>query len=522
MKRWIVALAVSQAQRADDARNGARDFASPTEAIDTFIAEGWRRLGVTPSAPADDRTWCRRVYLDLAGRVPTREELHAFLYSPSEDKRIELVDRLIEADTYAVRMRELWDGYLMGRGGPRREDRRRDNGWWEFLENAFRENRPWNETVRDLLVARPQTPETRGATWFLYERRDSHQAIAEAVAPIVYGMQIDCAQCHDHPLVREIKQAHYWGLVAAFNRSKNVKGEGAVVGESAVGGFINFTNLEKESQPAKVVLLTGGATQEPWPEGAAEQEDSDDNYIDPEADVRVPKYSRRAEFAKLATADNPLLARAMVNRVWAVFLGRGVVHPVDQMSERNAASHPELLDWLADDFASNGYDVRRLVRAVVLSRVYGLAAAAHDAAPQTFAGALERPLLAEQVARSWRVALGLPADDDALRRAGIAAMPAVSYEDHNVSFQQAQFLGGHDELAELLATTNETVLRVLNEPDVDGRVRMAFLTSYGRWPDEDELSRVRQFLDAHRAAPEKGVRELLWALLTSPEFLTAP
>src|SRR6185503_1813391 len=124
------------------------------------------------------------------------------------------------------------------------------------LENSFRTNRPWNETVRAMLVARPDKPEEKGAYWFLYDRRDNHQAIAEAVAPLVYGTKIDCAQCHDHPLAREIKQAHYWGLVAAFNRGKNIE-RGNEISESAVGGNMNFTNLKKESQPALVVLLTG-------------------------------------------------------------------------------------------------------------------------------------------------------------------------------------------------------------------------------------------------------------------------
>src|SRR5262249_41118676 len=150
-----------------------------------------------------------------------------------------------------------------------------------------------------------------------------HQAIAEAVAPIVYGTKINCAQCHDHPLAREIKQAHYWGLVAAFNRSKNVEG-GSTVGESAIGGFVNFTNLKKESQPAVVTLLNGRTIEEARPSG--EEKDSDDNYVDPKAKIRVPKFSRREAFADAATRDNPLLARAFVNRMWSVFLGRGIVN----------------------------------------------------------------------------------------------------------------------------------------------------------------------------------------------------
>ena len=204
---WITAMTI--ATEAASSPEKPLAFDSVTQVIDTFMAAGWQRRGIEPAA-ADERTWCRRVYLDLAGRIPTQGELEAFLFSPSDAKRINLVERLLVSDDYAVRMRELWDTLLMGRGKRKsHEERRKDNGWWAFLENAFRENRPWNETVRDFLSARPDTPEQKGATWFLYERRDRHQAIAEAVAPVVYGTRIECAQCHDHPLAREIKQGHY-------------------------------------------------------------------------------------------------------------------------------------------------------------------------------------------------------------------------------------------------------------------------------------------------------------------------
>ncbi len=257
-----------------------------------------------------------------------------FLKSPTKTRREALVDRLLQSEDYAVRMRELWDVILMGRTKRgAHEERRRENGWWTFLENSFRANRPWNETVRDLLVARPDKPEKKGASWFLYERRNEHQAIAEAVAPVVYGTKIDCAQCHDHPLAREIKQAHYWGLVSAFNRSKNVDG-GSGVAESAVGGFVNFTNLKKESQPAIVTLLTGRTVEEIRPKADEKEKDSDDKYLDPKAKVRVPKFSRREAFAEAATQNNPLLARAFVNRMWSVLLGRGLVHPADEINAR--------------------------------------------------------------------------------------------------------------------------------------------------------------------------------------------
>ncbi len=520
VREWIAAMTVAPVEPAAKPRV-ARAFGSVTAAVDALIAEGWVTRGVQPAASADERTWCRRVYLDLAGRIPTSVELDEFLQAPADSKRGVLVDRLLASEDYVVRMRELWDVFLMGRGKRGNvEDRRVKNGWWEFLENAFRTDRPWNETVHDFLIARPEKPENKGASWFLYERRNEHQRIAEAVSPVVYGTKIDCAQCHDHPLAREIKQGHYWGLVAAFNRSKNVDG-GNIVGESAVGGFMNFTNLKKESQPAMITLLTGRTIAETWPAGEQKEQDGDDKYVDPAAKPRVPKFSRREAFAEAATTGNPLLARAFVNRMWAAFIGRGIVHPADEMNGRNVPSHPELLDWLAQDFASHQYAARRLVRGIVLSRVYALGAA--ESAPEAFSGALERPLSGEQIARSWRIAAGLPPNDDALRRAVISALPEVLPKDYNASFQQAQFLSNSPALAGILRPASDnTVGRIAALPAVGDRVREAFLAVDGRLPDPEEAKQTEAFLGERSGKPDEAVRDLLWALMTSAEFLTIP
>ncbi len=519
-REWIAAMAAVPAKTTAPTPTH-RSFASIPEAIDTLVAEGWKRRDLTPAHEIDERTWCRRVYLDLAGRVPTSPELEGFLKSKSATKRESLVDQLLASEEYAVRMRELWDVFLMGR--PKRdnhEDRRIQNGWWSFLETAFRTDRPWNETVHDLLAARSDRPENKGASWFLYERRNDHQLIAEAVAPVVYGARIDCAQCHDHPLAREIKQAHYWGLVAAFNRSKNVDG-GAEISESAVGGFINFTNLKKESQPAVMLLLNGRSVDEKRPAEGQKETDADENYVKPAAGVRVPKFSRREALAEAATHENPLLARAFVNRMWAALLGRGIVHPADEMTARNAPSHPELLDWLAHDFADHGHTPRRLVRGIVLSRVYALDRS--SAPPEAFAGFLERPLTAEQLARSWQVAMGLSHTNDVLRRAVVAAIPEVLPKDYNATFQQAQFLANSTALAELLKPAPGGALdRMTGLPTTPARVQDAFLTVYGRVPDAEEATQAGQFLNQRPDAPALAAGDLFWALMTSAEYLTMP
>ena len=519
VREWIAALDDKPAKVAK-VLAAPRKFESVTKGIDVLMAERWKEKKITPAAAADDRTWVRRVYLDLAGRIPTAEELEGFLRGRFKSKRADLVDQLLLSEDYVVHMREVWDVMLMGRTKRNNgEDRRKDNGWWAYLENSFRTNRPWNETVRDILVARQDRPASKGSSWFLYERRNEHQQIAEAVSPIVYGTRIDCAQCHDHPLAREIKQAHYWGLVAAFNRSKNVDRGGNDVGESAVGGFVNFTNLKKESQPAVMAMLTGQTIEEKRPDGEKEA-DSDENYVDPKAKVKVPKFSRRAAFAEAATKNNPLLARAFVNRTWALLLGRGIVHPADEINARNAPSHPELLEWLAQDFMAHNYDVRRLVRGIALSRAYGLKAS--KASPQEFAGALERPLSAEQLARSWRIAAGLSAEDNALRRKLISVMPDILPKEYNATYQQALFLSGAPSFADVLKSSDGTVAKLGKISKTDARARDAFLAVYGRGPDAEELRATKEFLDERSEKPAEASRDLLWALMTSAEFLAMP
>ena len=267
--------------------------------------------------------------------------------------------------------------------------------------------------------------------------------------------------------------------------------------------------------------ISGRTIAETWPAGDQKEQDSDDKYLDPAAKPRVPKFSRREAFADAATHENPLLARAFVNRMWAALTGRGIVSPADEMNARNVPSHPELLDWLAQDFAANQHDIRRVVRGIVLSRVYALSAG--DAAPETFAGALERPLSAEQIARSWRIAAGLPPGDDALRRAVIAAMPDVLPRDYNATFQQAQFLSNSPALAEILKPANDSAAsRIAALPDAASRVRETFLAVHSRSPDAEETEHAIAFLNARPDKPADAARDLLWALMTSAEFLTMP
>jgi hypothetical protein len=536
---------------------------APEQVVDRFLELAWKRDKVTPVDRASDAVFVRRVYLDLAGRVPERAEAEAFVRERAKDKRARLMDRLLAGEEYARHLREVFDPVLMERRGPSWEDRRENERWFAWLEDAFRRNRPWDEVVRDLIVARPERAEDRGAVWFLYERENNAQAVAEALSPVVFGVQMKCAQCHDHMVAREIKQAHYWGLVSAFNRSRNVTTPaGPAVAESAIGGFISFANLQKESQPARLVFFNGRAVDEAWPKEGAKESDAPELYrVPPPAPTSaaaekdkakgkdagnkggrrkgeperveqpsVPKFSRRAALAEAVTHNNPLLARAMVNRIWAMLFGRGLVHPVDLMDSKHPASHPELLDWLARDFEQSGHDVQRLVRLLANTRAYQLDSRVEGrgkpASVDAFARALDKPLTAEQLLRSLLLASGnVPGPDGRtagftpkeLRRAFVAQFPDLFPAEYNASLQQAMFLSNARFLDALVkpAGTN-LAARLVGIPDPGARVREAFVAVYGREPEREEAKACREYVAAR--SPEDGVRQLLWALLAGAEF----
>ena len=386
-------------------------------AIDARIADGWQRAGVQPSGECDDATFVRRIYLDLAGRIPTRSEAGEFLEDMAAGKRERLIDQLLSSDEFAETFASRFDTMLMGRARPEAMTRRQRHGWHQYLVDSFRENRPWNQMARDMTLARDSETTDVRAGWFLYERRNEYQAIAEAVAPAFFGIRIECAQCHDHPLASEIHQAHYWGLVAFFNRGKNQDtSAGPRVAEKAVGGFQKFTDLAGDSFETQLTFFESPVVGEDRP--PEDVQDSDELYLTAAGELRVPKFSRRAQFADQILADHPLLARAFVNRIWAMLVGRGFVHPVDRMDSMHPPSHPELLEWLSNDFRTSGYDVKRLVRHVVSSRCYQLDSCppAANLLPELFAVGLTKPIDAESLVRSLDVVLnGAPsAPEDTL------------------------------------------------------------------------------------------------------------
>jgi mono/diheme cytochrome c family protein len=524
---------------------------SPQLAIDVALERSWLRDGYQPSARISDTHYVRRITLDLLGRIPTGEERQTFLAATDSNKRQRLVDKLLKSSEHARHLAEIFDIVLLGRSERLPGSDRplgRDDTWHAYLRWAFSSNRSWNTIVRDLIIARPSSDLEKGASWFLYAHKDDHQSIAASVAPKLLGKQIGCAQCHDHPIIPEIEQGHYWGMVAFFNRSYNVQTPaGPRLGEHAVGGNIQFSNLESESFDAKLAFLTGETVTEPEPEAHVKalystpppkkffealnkpkdrkkQKRKDTPRYDT---APVPQFSRREQFAKLAIERNPDFSKAFVNRIWAMLLGRGLVHPVEHIDSIHPPSHPELLTWLSQDFANHGYNVRRLIRAIVASKVYQLDSvpAAKKRPPEaSFACGITKPLSAEVLLRSLLIASGRTpgpdgsfagVDEPSVRALIARVYPDMFSEIFSPRASEALLYSNNATLDALLDFGEGSLLESLSTlATVKESVQRAFLRVHGRETAAEELAACISFVGDQ---PDR-FKHVLWSLVTSSEF----
>ncbi|MFO0940573.1 MAG: DUF1549 domain-containing protein [Pirellulales bacterium] len=554
---WIMGSIGAQTCIAEDEptdREPAKQLMSVqslSRSIDQAVQAGYQKANVTSTSTCSDEQFVRRVYLDLVGHIPTTAERTSFLADGRTDKREQLVDTLLGSEDHVQHFADTFDTLMMGRTQPDKYHKRSQH-WRPYLERVFRENRPWNQVAREILLARPQSPQEQGSVWFLFERNDNYQAIAEAVAPTFFGMRIDCAQCHDHMIASEIEQSHYWGLVAFFNRGKNQQTKaGPRVVESAIGGFSDFANLRGSSSPNLLTFFQAKVVDEARPEKDAKQEERDELYqTSPIADEpRIPLFSRREKFVDEILKDHPLLARSMVNRLWAMLLGRGLVHPFDQMNSAHEPSHPELLDLLAEDFRQSGYDSRRIVRAIVNSRAYQLDSRKPPGVedPAMFAWALEKPLTAEQLSRSIQISFRNRFENNhALLTELRSKLPDVMPENIVTNISDALYLSNNHHLTKFIAESSgeqDLLGRISKLSDHELAAKELVMAFFGRQPDEAERNELRSYLARHLPASTDGSepsssksnventdsnslmsarvrvwQQIAWALMTSAEF----
>jgi hypothetical protein len=351
--------------------------------INESIAKGWADHGLVPSEPATDGQWCRRVYLDLLGRVPTVEELQAYHSDRHREKRARLIDRLLSEDylsDYVRNWTTIWSNLLIGRtGGQERRSLVNRDGMQHYLHESFRYNKPYDELANELITAtgscRPGDANFNGAANFLVDKLEEGGVLATAkTSQIFLGMAVQCTQCHNHPF-NEHKQNQFWELNAFFRQTAV---ERVAYGEEDNAGRVVDRDFAGETgDPKKADIfyeLRNGKVKVAYPvfvDGtslaamyAERGEDfGDRGYV---ADV-----NRREELAKLILESREF-DRAIVNRMWAHFLGYGFTKPMDDIGPHNPPSHPELLDQLGLAFRNAGFDLKQLMRWIVLSEPYNL------------------------------------------------------------------------------------------------------------------------------------------------------
>ncbi len=479
------------------------------ERIDQLIAAGCEARSIKPAGPADDAEFLRRIYLDLTGTIPTVGQAKAFLDDPSPIKRQQLIDRLLNSPEYARQMQRVFDVALMER---RPAGRIPQAEWEDYLRRAFAANKPWNDLVREILAADGSDPALRPAARFVLDRDSEANLLTRDVGRLFLGRDMQCAQCHDHPLITDYLQADYYGLYAFLNRSfvfqPKDKKQPVVLGEKAEGDvvFKSVFDAEAGDQHAKPHLPGDTAIAEPTFEKGQEYAVAPADGIRP-----VPKFSRRAQLAEtLPRAETAAFNRNIANRLWALMMGRGLVHPLDMDHSGNPPSHPELLDLLAEQFVAMNYDIKAMLRELALSQTYQrssqLPEGVNELPADGFAVAPLKPLTAEQLALAimqavgvtdvQRGALGAGLNEQALygRVAGnlrpfvstFAGQPGQPEQDFQATLEQILFLsnGGTvrswlspqpgnladrlNKLKEPAATAEELFLSVFTAP-ADGR-----------------------------------------------------
>jgi hypothetical protein len=331
--------------------------------IDTMLRQRWKEQGVTPAPPPDDKQWCQRVYQRLVGREPSADELRQFLSSSRNSRRVELVDRLLTSDDYAQHWSAVWTDVLLGSAA---EDGQRlgidRQGLEQFLASALQENQPYDQLAAELLTATgscdPGSPEFSGAANFLAASGGNGSiAPTDRVSRVFLGKQLICAQCHHDPS-SGWKQDEFWKLTAFFQQMK-VRREpesrfAVVVDEDFHGG----TGIPQDAE----LFFPGedGRLRATYPEFGSETIPRSGMLAD---------VNRRRELARLLTAS-PDFHSATVNRVWAGLLRYGFIEPVDDAGPHNRPSHPELLNGLSAQLEAHDFDLKRLIRWIVLSQAF--------------------------------------------------------------------------------------------------------------------------------------------------------
>ena len=474
---------------------------------------------------SDDAEFLRRVFLDFAGRIPSVTEAREFLNDSAADKREKLIDKLLASDEFPNRMADLMHVLLMERRGEHPE-------WIAYLRESFKQNKPWDVLARELIAPDPKNEQTRASAFFLSKRLEhygqnaiDYPILTRDVGRLFLGLDLQCAQCHDHLFIKDYKQADFQGMYVVFlNTALRNDTKFPAVSESLMTKKIEFQsvfNPEKKSIGPRVPGREE-ITIPAFAKGEEYLEAPDKKAKDPGR----PKFSPLEQLAQqLTTSDNLQFAKNIANRIWFVAMGRGIVHPLDLHHSENPPSHPELLELLAREMIEHKFDIKWLLRELALTRTYQrsgmLPADAKEPLSEQFAVALEKPLSAEQLFASVTQAVGTP-PNDALKQKFLKAFanpPMEPEGEFAPSLRAALFLMNDADLLKLLDAQPENLLTRLKAlASAEAVADDLYLSVLARRPTAVEVAEVFEQLQLAGERRDVVLKQLAWALLASAEF----
>jgi hypothetical protein len=500
---------------------------APQTLVDKHTHNKWKALGLVPSELSSDEQFIRRASLDITGTLPTPEQVKKFVEDTDPHKRDKLIDRLLETPEYSYYFANKWADVLRVK---RRQQPDRAKGTFAFhnwIRKAMAQDKPYDEFVREILVATGEETNSPPTVW--YKELQQPEQFVDDVSQVFLGQRLACAQCHHHPY-EKWSQDDYWGLAAYFGRlgrrnyqvpgNSNQQVQRVAIFSRSSG---NVTN-KRTQKPAIMKPL----------EGEPVTVDADDDPREKLVDwMTDPK--------------NRFFARAVVNRYWAHFFGRGIVDPLDDMRVTNPPSNPELLDALADEFVKNKFSLKQLIRTITRSRTYQLSSMPnefnqHD--KQNYARYYPKRMSAEvlydavnQVTDSPTNFPGLPQDRHAPKRA--IMLPDESFQSYfldvfgrpqrisacecervsEANLAQALHLLNSDEIQTKLSRPGGRADKMVADkrPDTE-KVEELFVWAFGRKPTKDQMDVALEQIQKYEKTKKIAYENILWALINSKEF----
>ncbi len=502
------------------------------EVVDHYIDAELKKENITPAPILSDASFLRRVTLDLVGRIPSLREQNEFLSEKSPDKRVKLIDRLLQSPAYVRhQIRELDRILMEGTNGSVRE----------YLEIAIKENRSWDRIFRELMLPDQKSKNQKGAREFLRQRARDVDLMTNQISVVFFGVNVSCAKCHDHPLVEDWKQDHFYGMKSFLNRTFD---NGGFIGERDYG-LVKFKTTKGKEHTAKLMFLTGSVVDDPRgmrsltnKERQQEKKQLAD-YKRKKMPPPPPKFSARSQLVNLAlkTDQRHFFSRSIVNRIWYRLFGRGLVMPLDQMHSANPASHPELIQWLARDLAENGYDLKRLIRGLVQSNAYARSSRWEKGIPPSeryFAMGQVRALTPEQLGTSIQLALQEPKRIASLKDAdfekyieqiegrgrGLAREIEVPTEDFQIGVGEALLFNNSENVQrDLLSEGGDRLIHRLKEVKNDSELIDLMMRNILCRPAAAEEKKIlSSYLSQRKARRIEAIKQMVWALVTGAEM----